>query len=205
MYEERSFPNNFQIWLLISSSSCRDPPWTGRRFAGGGESLRDRERRFFGIERFAAVDEEVFEMVGVREPLATGLALAALETGGFDALPAFPGPAIPDLEAGVDFGIGFEEPEETGRGDAEPLPTTAGVLAREVEDDAVGTGGFFGGSFFAFPNQSLNSLADSPSRTLPCRSFARSVRISSIVLVSRLFVFSLMSMAGSAFRRSRVD
>ena len=67
------------------------------------------------------------------------------------------------------------------------------------------TAGFFGGSFFAFPNQSLNSRADSPSRTLPCRAFARSWMISSMVRVSRLFVFSLMSFEGSAANRSRTD
>ncbi|PIL35793.1 hypothetical protein GSI_02523 [Ganoderma sinense ZZ0214-1] len=204
-YEERSFPNIFQIWLLISSSSCLDPPGAGRRFAGGGETLREGERRFFGIERFAAAVEEVLGIVGVREPLATGLVLAALDTGGFEALPAFADTAIPDLEAAALFGKDFEGPEETGRGDAEPLPATAGVLARDVEVDVAGTGGFFGGSFFAFPNQSLNSLADSPSSTLPCRILARSVRISSMVLVSRLFVFSLISIAGSDLRRSRVD
>ena len=84
-------------------------------------------------------------------------------------------------------------------------PATAGVLAREVDVDVAGPEGFFGASFFAFPNQSLNSRACSPSRTLPCRAFSLSRMISSIVRVSRLFVLSLMSFTGSEARRSLID
>ena len=136
--------------------------------AGGGETLDDGERRFFGMARLADADEGVLcEGGGMRETPGAGLAPAALETGDFVAVANFAGAAALGLEADVDFRPGFADAEGGGRGEAEPLAATAGVLAREVDADVAGTEVFFGASFFAFPNQSLNSFANAPSRTLP--------------------------------------
>jgi hypothetical protein len=59
-------------------------------------------------------------------------------------------------------------------------------------------------SFFPLPNQSLNSLASSPSN-VAVLALALSCKISSMVRVSRLWTLSLVKVFGSAARRALTD
>ena len=107
---------------------------------------------------------------------------------------------------------GRDRPGVLEAGEAEPLwvldraafwPLAAGVLARDVDVELACEIAFASLASLAFPNQSLNSFASSPSRVFAF-AFARSCRISSIVRVSRLFTLSLMSV-GACARRCRMD
>ena len=86
-------PKSFQISLLMSFEG---PPAAGRRLAGGGETLEDGERRFFGIDLLTEAEDA---LPGGREALGRGFELAALEAGVLAVLAVF-------------AGVGFEEEKD---------------------------------------------------------------------------------------------
>lgn len=181
---------------------------------GSGKSISDEEERvcFFGfglLADVASLDEEGVALKNAGEDfwpndvLLPGVALGAVGRSGGGG-------------GGADFDVaeGAEGRELLGvlaAGEADPLVSLdaaiwlpAGVLARDVDVESVGEAVFFAATL-PFPNQSLNSRASSPCSTFAALAFSRSLWISSIVRVSRLFTLSLMSIAGAAARRWRTD
>ena len=191
------------------------------RFGGGGESERegDRCRRLVtGCELLEASleVEGILDKLadGLRAPMAEGL-LSAFEVvtafgcrGKGADLSAEDGLALEDeagtgltTEAGLFFGI----IEGAGFGTTEVDGFPGIVLAEGVLILETGVGVSFSDALGLDPNQSWNSRASSPSRSLDSRSFCRSRTISSIVRVSRLTTLSFVRVLGMAARRARTE